>query len=139
MPIPTDKQEVMQFCGVINYLNDFCTNVYHVIKPSSTSQSKTNNSFGQMSMKRLSEKQSSSSLPHRFDPTSMSTKQSFKWMHRKMVLELPCLKLMTLIISSQLPTSPVNYGQMESCGLRLRKNGSHCGSPQQMGPVDLWP
>lgn len=33
MPAPTDKQGVMRFCGMVNYLNTFCPNLSPVIKP----------------------------------------------------------------------------------------------------------
>ena len=33
MPPPTDKQGVMRFCGMANYLNTFCPNLSQVIKP----------------------------------------------------------------------------------------------------------
>ena len=33
MPVPNDKQGVMRFCGMVNYLNHFCPNLSDVIKP----------------------------------------------------------------------------------------------------------
>ena len=33
MPPPTDKQGMMRFCGMVNYLNTFCPNLSQVIKP----------------------------------------------------------------------------------------------------------
>lgn len=33
MPGPVEKQGVMRFCGMVNYLNTFCPNLSHVIKP----------------------------------------------------------------------------------------------------------
>ena len=33
MPPPTDKQGVMRFCSMVNYLNTFCPNLSQVIKP----------------------------------------------------------------------------------------------------------
>ena len=30
---PVDKQGVMRFCGIVNYLNTLCPNLSHVIKP----------------------------------------------------------------------------------------------------------
>jgi len=33
MPPPTDKQGVMCFCGMVNYLNTLCPNLSQVIKP----------------------------------------------------------------------------------------------------------
>ena len=33
MPPPTDRQGVMRFCGMVNYLNTFCLNLSQVIKP----------------------------------------------------------------------------------------------------------
>ena len=33
MPPPTDKQGVMRFCGMVNYLKTFCPNLSQVIKP----------------------------------------------------------------------------------------------------------
>ena len=34
MPPPTDKQGVMRFCGMVNYLNTLCPNLSQVLKPS---------------------------------------------------------------------------------------------------------
>ena len=33
MPAPVDKQGVMRFCGMVNYLNSFCPNLSKVMQP----------------------------------------------------------------------------------------------------------
>lgn len=62
MPAPVDKQGVMRFCSMVNYLSTFCPHLSLVIKPLlDLTKRETVNSFGLKLISQLSSRQNSSS------------------------------------------------------------------------------